>query len=64
MAEAKGMSKMAGKAGMLIAFVGILAFFSGVFSILPRTVMIAGIALIVLALVSFFVEELGQRSRN
>ncbi|HEX3100316.1 MAG TPA: hypothetical protein VHQ01_00915 [Pyrinomonadaceae bacterium] len=61
MAEANGISKLAGRAGMLIAFVGLLAFFAGVFSFVPRMVMVAGIALIALSLVSFFVEEFEQR---
>ena len=61
MAEANGISKVAGSAGMLIAFVGLLAFFAGVFSFVPRTFVFVGVALIVMSLVSFFVEEFGQR---
>ena len=46
---------------MLLAVVGILTFFAGVFGFAPRTFVFVGIALIVISYVSFFVEELGHR---
>ncbi len=61
MAQANGISKLAGKVAPLIAIIGILTFFSGVFSLAPRMFVFAGVALIALALVAFFVEEFGPR---
>ena len=46
---------------MLLAFVGILTFFSGVFSFAPRMFVFAGVALIALSYAAFYIEELGQR---
>ncbi len=55
------MSKLARNAGALIAIVGLLAFFAGVFSLAPRMFLIVGVVLIGLSLVAFYVEELGHR---
>ncbi len=52
---------MARNAGTLIAVIGLLAFFAGVFSFAPRMFLIAGVALIGLSLVAFYAEELGHR---
>jgi hypothetical protein len=60
MAQANGISKLAGGAGSLMAAVGILLFFLGIFG-MPRTFAFVGLALIASALVAFFVEEQGQR---
>lgn len=51
---------MAGRAGTLMAIVGVLAFFLGLFGPV-RTPVFAGVALIALALCAYFVEELAQR---
>jgi len=61
MAQANSISKVAGSVAALLAIVGILIFFSGVFSFAPRMFVFVGIALIALAYVSFFVEEFGPR---
>ena len=60
MAHANGISRMAGRAGSLMAVVGVLTFFFGLFGP-TRTFLFVGVALIVLSFVSFFVEELEQR---
>lgn len=60
MAEAQNTSKLAGRAGSLFALVGILAFFSGLFGA-PRPLVFVGVALILLSLVAYFLEEQGQR---
>jgi hypothetical protein len=59
MDQANGVSKLAGRAGQLIAIVGLLTFFAGVFSIAPRMFVFAGVALLALAIIAFFVEEFG-----
>ncbi|MFN0278946.1 MAG: hypothetical protein ACKVRN_10120 [Pyrinomonadaceae bacterium] len=64
MTQASNMSKMARKAGALLAILGLLAFFAGVFSFLPKMIMFVGIALIVLSLVAYYIEELGQRRQS
>jgi xanthine/uracil permease len=64
MAQSNSMSKMAGKAGALIAIVGLLAFFAAVFSLVPRTFLLVGVALIVLSLAAFYAEELGHRKHG
>lgn len=60
MAQTTGMSKLAGRAGSLMAIVGVLMFFIGIFGP-TRTPMLVGLVLIALSLVAYFVEELGQR---
>ncbi len=64
MAQSNSMSKTARNAGTLIAIVGLLAFFAGVFSLAPRIFLIAGVALIALSLVAFYAEELGHRKQG
>ena len=61
MDQASSMTKLAGRAGLLIAVVGLISFFLGVFSFAPRSFLIAGIAIIGVSLVAFFVEELSSR---
>ncbi len=52
---------MAGYAGSALAVFGVLAFFFGIFGG-PRSFAFAGLAMMVAALVSFFVEEQGVRA--
>ena len=61
MTQANSASKLAGNVAMLVAIIGLLTFFSGVFSFAPRTFVFVGVALIVLSLAAFYAEELGQR---
>ncbi|MEO8648526.1 MAG: hypothetical protein ABI539_05110 [Acidobacteriota bacterium] len=61
MEQAAEFSKTAGKAGGLAAIIGMLVFFSGVFGITPRTAIFVGIALILISLIAFAVEERGSR---
>jgi hypothetical protein len=61
MAQANSIPKLAGSAGALLAIVGILTFFSAVFSFTPRMFVFTGVALFALSLVAFFVEEFGPR---
>jgi hypothetical protein len=60
MTQSNGVAKMVGRAGSLMAVAGVLSFFFGIFGP-TRTFMFAGLALIALSLVAFFVEELEQR---
>jgi hypothetical protein len=55
------MSKMIGRAGSLMALVGILMFFLGVFSIAPRMFVFVGVGVIALSLAAFFIEEFSPR---
>jgi len=55
-----GISKTAGRAGSLLAVIGVVAFFIGIFGG-PRVLAFVGVALIVAALVGFFLEEQGHR---
>lgn len=55
------MSKMAGNLAALTALVGLAAFFASVFSFVPRMFLVIGIALIVVSLIAFFVEEAAER---
>ena len=52
---------MAGTTGTLLAIVGILTFFSGVFSITPRMYVFVGTALIILAFIAYSIQEFGPR---
>jgi len=61
MAQANSISKLSGRAGALLAFVGVLVFFSGVFSFTPRSFVFAGIAIIVLSFAAFSIQEFGPR---
>jgi len=56
-------TKMMGRVGTILAWVGFLGFFLGVFGIAPRTVMIIGLTLIVASLAAFFAEEFQLRGR-
>ncbi|MEJ7624299.1 MAG: hypothetical protein WKF34_09945 [Pyrinomonadaceae bacterium] len=55
-----GISKSAGRAGSLVAVIGVAAFFIGIFGG-PRLLAFVGVALIAAALAAFFVEERGHR---
>ncbi len=55
-----GMSKLAGTIGSLLAGIGTIAFFVGLFGG-PRTLVLVGAAMGAAALVAFFVEESGNR---
>ncbi len=50
------MGKTAGFVGSLLCAAGVIAFFIGIFGG-PRSFAIAGVALMVVSLVGFFVEE-------
>lgn len=63
MAENSGMSKMAGKFAHFIAIAGLAGFFLGLFG-WGKTLMLGGIALIVVSLVAYYIEELAQRKRG
>lgn len=54
---------MFGRMAHLLAFVGLIGFFLGVFGLGPRIAMMVGIALIVASLVSYFLEEYQLRGR-
>ncbi len=56
-----GISKAAGYVGSALAAFGVLAFFFGIFGG-PRSFAFAGLAMMVAALVGFFVEEQGVRA--
>ena len=63
MAENSGMSNMAGQFALLIAIAGLAGFFLGVF-VWGKTIILGGIALIVLSLVAYYIEELAQRKQG
>ena len=63
MTETNSMSKMAGYVAHLVAIAGLAAFFFGLFGFGIK-VMIAGIALIVVSLAAYYIEELGQRKQS
>lgn len=56
MSNSSGLSKMAGRLGSLLALLGVVAFFVGILGG-PRTFAFAGVAMIVVSLASYFVEE-------
>ncbi|HRI05043.1 MAG TPA: hypothetical protein PLL77_15005 [Pyrinomonadaceae bacterium] len=60
MDNSTGFSKMAGLISSLLAVVGVVAFFVGIFGG-PRTFAFAGLALIVASLVGYFIEEQAHR---
>jgi hypothetical protein len=60
MGNSTGISKMAGHIGSLLALLGVVAFFFGIFGG-PRSFAIAGVAMMVASAVGFFVEEQGDR---
>lgn len=51
---------MAGHAGSLLAALGVVAFFIGIFGG-PRAFAFAGVAMMVVSLAGFFIEEQGNR---
>jgi hypothetical protein len=61
MDQAKGISKLAGSAGSLLAIVGVLTVLSAAVSFTPKMFIFVGIALIVFSFVAFSVEEFGPR---
>lgn len=61
MDQVSSISKLSGRAGSLIAIVGLAVFFSGVFSFTPRIFVLVGVALFALALTAFVIEEFGPR---
>jgi len=56
MANSTAFSKLAGGISSLLAVVGVIAFFVGIFGG-PRSFAFAGLALIVASLVGYFIEE-------
>ena len=60
MAYKSGGSNMVGKLGSLLSGVGVLVFFLGVFGF-GKMLVLAGVGLIVVGLVSYFIEEFGGR---
>ena len=60
MAETSGSTKTIGRLASLVCAVGFISFLAGLF-VAPRPVMLAGIALLVLSLILFWLEESGQR---
>lgn len=56
MPQTNATAKFAGRLGMLLAFVGCLLFFAGIFGA-PRVLAFAGLVLIVISLATFFIEE-------
>jgi len=60
MAEESGSVKMIGRLGSLSMGVGFILFLSGLF-VFPRGFMLLGIALLVLAVFLFWMEEAGAR---
>lgn len=60
MADTTGMSKTVGLAASVLCAAGVLAFFIGIFGG-PRVLAFTGVALMVVSLVGFFIEEQGHR---
>ena len=54
---------MIGRVAGILAWVGFLAFFSGVFGLTSKTIMLAGLALIIASLAAYFTEEFRLRGR-
>lgn len=59
MTQTNSFPKLVGKAGGWMAFIGLLVFLSAVFSFTPRMFLVVGVGIIVLAFISFFIEEFG-----
>jgi len=55
---------MAANSGALIAIVGLLAFFAGVFSFVPRWGVFVGVSLIAVSLAAFYAEEIAERKQG
>lgn len=51
---------MSGRLGSLLVAVGVVSFFIGIFGG-PRALAFAGLAMMVVSLAAFFVEEQAQR---
>ncbi len=60
MRETNAISKLAGSIGGVAGLVGVVLFFAGIFGA-PRMFAFAGLGLIGIWLVSYFVEEFGPR---
>lgn len=60
MNNSSGISKTVGHLASVLAALGVLTFFFGIFGG-PRMFAFAGVAMIVASLVGFFVEEQGSR---
>ena len=60
MSTQSGISKMAGRFGLLLMFAGLAAFFFGIFGG-PRSYAFAGVAMMVASIVAFFLEEYGPK---
>ncbi|MBK7394510.1 MAG: hypothetical protein IPI64_14655 [Chloracidobacterium sp.] len=60
MANSTAFSKLAGGISSLLAVVGVIAFFVGIFGG-PRSFAFGGLALIVASLVGYFIEEQANR---
>ncbi|MBK6723744.1 MAG: hypothetical protein IPO41_01475 [Acidobacteria bacterium] len=60
MENSTGMSKLAGRVGMLFVLVGCLLFFLGIFGA-PRILAFVGVIVMAASLVGFFIEEQGNR---
>lgn len=63
MENSTGMSKMAGRVGSALGLLGLLLFLLGIFGA-PRSLAIAGVAMMVAAFIAFFIEEAGNRRRS
>ena len=51
---------MAGHIGSLLAIIGVIAFFIGIFGG-PRSFAIGGVAMMAASTIGFFIEEMGKR---
>ena len=60
MANSSGISKLSGRLGMFLVALGAVAFFIGIFGG-PRELAFVGLAMMVVSLIAFFVEEQAQR---
>ncbi len=60
MDNSSGFSKLAGRISSLLAILGVIAFFIGIFGG-PRSFAFAGLAMIVASLVGYFIEEQANR---
>jgi len=61
MANSNGISKLAGRVGMLFVVVGVVLFMAGIFGA-PRVLAFAGLGLMVMSGAAFCIEEFGPRS--
>jgi hypothetical protein len=60
MSDTTGMAKTAGLAGSVLCAAGVIAFFIGIFGG-PRVLAFTGVALMIVSMVGFFIEEQGSR---